>query len=264
MGMSNELAKVEPAVITFDFPTAQQILDQMLEPWKGMTSQDADSLDMKTVKASRAELNKMKRQLEDARKAVKKSVNEPYESFAAQLKSFTDTIDFYVKILDDSIKVRENRLKEDRRAMLSQDYRDFAPMIASIIPFDRILEPQWLNKTYGMRKAQEEMYDKVSNIMQEYDTLRDMEGSLEFYLEDKAVFVETLSLKEALANENARKESAKKIRELESYHDAYSGSESEVDERYYNLTVCCAPEVIREFTERRDVAVIKMEEVSHV
>lgn len=256
--------KVQPAVITFDFPSAQKVLDEMLKPWKGMTSATADELDIKTCKASRAELNKMKKQLEDGRKAVKRDVNAPYDAFAVQVKSLVDTIDSYVKILDDSIKVRENRLKEDRRNVMAQDYRDFAPMIASIIPFDNILEPEWLNKSYGTGKAQREMYEKVERITEEYDTLREMEGTLEFYMEDKAVFFDTLSLKEALANENARKESARKIRELESYHDAYSGAESEVDERYYNLTVCCAPEVIQKFAERKDVAVLKMEEVAHV
>lgn len=262
--MSNNLMVVNKAEIQFDFPTAQKILDTMLEPWKGMTSADADNLDMKTANASRAELNRMKKELEDGRKLVKREVNAPYVEFAEQLKSLTDTIDSYVKILDESIKIRENGIREDRRAMLSQEYQDYAPMIASIIPFEKVLEPEWLNKTYGTAKAISELYDKVQRITEEYDTLRNMEGSLEFYMEDKAVFFDTLSLKEALANENARNESARKIRELESYHDAYSGAESEVDERYYNLTVCCAPEVLRELTERNDVAVLKMEEVCHV
>lgn len=260
-----ELAKVEPAVVTFDFPTAQRILDKMLEPWDGMTVTDANAIDIKTAKASRAELNKMKNQLEDARKAVKREVNAPYNAFAKQLKSLVETIDDYIFVLDESIKIRENAMRQERRDELSQDYRDFAPMIASMIPFDKILEPEWLNKTYGIRKAQGEMYEKVERIMQEYDTLRNMEDSLEFYIEDKAVFFETLSLKEALANENARKQSASKIREFESYHGAYSGSQDEeVEEHYFNITVCCTQEVMRQFTEREDVAVLKFEEVSHV
>lgn len=262
--MPNELMKVEPAVITFDFPTAQQVLDTMLEPWKGMTTADANALDIKTAKASRAELNRMKRQLEDGRKAVKRDMSAPYDAFAEQVKSLVDTIDQYVAILDESIKEREDADREDRRAELSQDYRDFAPMIASIIPFEKVLEPEWLNKTFGIRKAQREMYDKVERITQEYDTLREMEDALEFYMEDKAVFFDTLSLKEALDNERSRKEAAKRIRELESYQEAYSGSDDEVEEHYYNITVCCAPDVMRQFAERADVAVLRMEEVSHV
>lgn len=262
--MNNTLMVVSKPEIQFDFPTAQKILDAMLEPWNGMTLADADSLDIKTCKASMAELNRMKKELEDGRKWVKKEVNAPYDAFAEQVKSLVDTIDSYVKILDDSIKIRENQMREDRKAQLAQDYQDFAPMIASVIPFDRILEPQWLNKTYGTGKAQKKLYEKAERVMQEYEALRNMEDSLEFYMEDKAVFFDTLSLKEALENENARKESAKKIRELESYHDAYSGAEHYVEERYYNLTVCCAPEIMREFTERRDVAVVKFEEVAHV
>lgn len=258
--MTNEIMKVEPAVITFDFPRAQEILDVMLEPWKGLTPEGAADLDIKTARASRAELNRMKKELEDARKAVKRAINEPYEVLNGQVKELVGTIDTYCNILDTAIKQKEQRYRDDRMAQMSQDYRDFAPMIAEIIPFEKILKPEWLNKTYGTRKAQNEMYEIVERIRDEYETLRDMEGTLEFYVEDKAVFFDTLSLKEALANENTRKQQAKAIAKLESDHAEYSGEK--VEEHYYNLTVCCAPEVMRKFRERPDVAIVKFEEVS--
>lgn len=262
--MSN-LMKAEPGVIIFDSAKAQEILSVMLEPWKGMTKETADNFDIQTAKASRAELNRMKKELEDGRKAVKKEINKPYDGFAVEVKKLVDTIDQYIGVLDVSIKQRENRLREDRRNLLAQDYRDFAPLIASIIPLDKILEKEWLNKSFGTRKAQEQMFAKVEKIMDEYDTLRQMEDSLEFYDEDKAVFFETLSLKEALANENIRKEQVRKIQEMEARHDSYIGEQQEEPEmHYYNLTVCCAPDVMRDFKERSDVAVVKFEEVDYV
>lgn len=260
--MTNELMKVQPGVITFDYEDAKEILDTMLAPWKGLTTEGADGLDIKTAKASRAELNRMKNDLENGRKAIKREFSKPYDAFAGEVKNLVETIDFYVKILDTSIKIRENAAREDRKQRLKEDYIDFAPMIADIVPFERIFEDKWANSTYGTRKAQEEMFSKVERIRDEYETLREMKGTLKFYDEDKVVFFETLSLKEALANENHRSEMSGMIRDMERFQREMAGEDEE--HGWYRLTICCTPETLDAIVRMDDVLVARMEEVDGI
>lgn len=261
----NEITKVQPAVITFDYPNAQQILDEMLKPWQGITLENADRIDLKQAKASRAELNKMKKQLEDARKAVKKEVNAPYDSFAAQIKTLVETIDQYCSILDESVKRREQQFRDERHAVLAQEFRDFAPFLTHVIELDQFLEKEWLNKSMSERRAIHEMQAKAVDIVNDYDTLRNMEGKLEFYDEDKAVFFETLSLKQALDHENARKEQVRRIAVMESYHESYDCGDL-VDESLregwltYEIKLRCDPVTLDEISKRTDVEIIGIKE----
>lgn len=261
----NEITKVQPAVISFDYPNAQQILDEMLKPWNGITPENADQIDIKQAKASRAELNKMKKQLEDARKAVKREVNAPYDSFAAQIKSLVETIDQYCSILDESVKRREQQFRDERHAVLAQEFRDFAPFLTHVIELDQFIDKEWLNKSMSEKRAIHEMQTKAVEIVNDYDTLRDMEDKLEFYDEDKAVFFETLSLKKALDHEKTRKEQVKRIAVMESYHDSYDCGDL-VDESVrdgwltYDIRLRCDPIALKEILSRTDVEVIEVKE----
>ena len=65
MGDSAEIVRVEfsPAVISCDFDEMGRRLDEMLEPYEGMTPETAAGMDEKAAKACRADLNRMSREL---------------------------------------------------------------------------------------------------------------------------------------------------------------------------------------------------------
>lgn len=263
----NEITKVQPAVITFDYPNAQQILDEMLKPWEGITPEDADSIDIKQARKSRAELNKMKKQLEDARKMVKREVNVPYDEFAEQIKSLVATIDQYCSVLDESVKKREQAFRDERHAVLAQEFRDFAPFLTHVIELDQFLDKEWLNKSISERRAIQLMQEKAVGIVDDYDTIRNMEGQLEFYDEDKAVFFETLSLKAAFDHETQRKEQRRRIATMESYHESYDCGElveQSIRESWivYEMTIACDPVTLEEIAKRSDVEVIAVKEAT--
>lgn len=264
----NEITKVQPAVISFDYPSAEQVLNEMLKPWEGLTPESADSIDIKQAKKSRAELNKMKKELEDARKAVKREVNQPYDEFAAQVKTLVATIDQYCSVLDESVKKREQALKDERHAVLAQEFRDFAPFLTHVIELDQFLDPKWLSQSMSERRAIMDMQSKAVEIVEDYDTIRNMEGQLEFYDEDKAVFFETLSLKAALEHEAQRKEQKRRIATMESYHDSYDCGElveQSVREGWivYEMTLACDPVTLEEIAKRPDVEVIDVKEATN-
>lgn len=213
MGDSAEIVRVEfsPAVISCDFDEMGRRLDEMLEPYEGMTPETAAGMDEKAAKACRADLNRMSRELNDARKAVRKDYEAPLRDFEAHVKELDARIRRYADILGDALKARDAAERARKRAAIEERYAEFAGALAQALPFDRVLDPKWLNRSTSFKRAVDEMEDRVASIAADYESLKSQEGSLAFFAEDEAVFLRTLSLREALEHDARRREETERI-----------------------------------------------------
>lgn len=114
--------------------------------------------DIKGAKADRAQVNHWNDQLNKAAQALKKhylaALDAPLRrinAMQAQLKECSATIDRQVKA------VEEGEREEKRRA-LEMIYHDAAGEdLEPLIPFDRVLEKRWLNKTVSLSAAGREL-----------------------------------------------------------------------------------------------------------
>lgn len=234
MGDSAEIVRVEfsPAVISCDFDEMGRRLDEMLEPYEGMTSETAAGMDEKAAKACRADLNRMSRELNDARKAVKREYEAPLREFEAHVKELDTRIRSYADILGDALKARDAAERARKRAAIEERYAEFAGSLAQALPFDRVLDPKWLNRSTSFKMAVDEMEDRVSAIAADYESLKSQAGSLAFFAEDEAVFLRTLSLREALEHDAQRREETERIEAMKAEQAACAGEpepEPEVD-----------------------------------
>lgn len=216
------LVKVDftPAAITCDFAAMGRKLDEELEPYEGMTAETALTLDVKQAKAHRAYLNSLKKELEAARKAVKKAYDAPLREFEEKVRELVTRIDGFQRMLGDAIDAKTAAEREEKRGKLEQEYTDFAPFFAegehgALLPFDRILKSRWLNKSFAYAKAVKEMQEEVGGIAGDYEALKSQAESLEYYGEDVAVFFRTLSLQEALKHDAQRAEEDARLRALQ-------------------------------------------------
>lgn len=221
--MSEELALAvipdyTPARIDFDFEAANGRLDGWLSVYEGMTEDGLAGCRDAELRDMRADLNAARKQLNDARIAIHKDYDRPYEEYKAGVDALVARIDEKAGIVKAVIDRREKERRAAKRAEIEAAYRDFAPMLAGTaeepgpLPFDRVIEGEkWLNRSPSTARAIEEMQEKVSRIVADYSTLQDQEGRLAFYAEDEAVFFRTLSLKEALDHEKARAEETGRI-----------------------------------------------------
>lgn len=222
----NELVKVDfaPAVITFDAKAAHAKLDEQLAIYEGMTPESAAQLDLKEAKACRAGLNAMKRELDDARKAIKREYSAPLKEFEDSVKGLTQRIDGYVTMLGDAIDAKVDAEREEKRLALLREYEEFAPFLAggengALLPFDRICKGRWLNKSASFKKCVEEMQEVVEAITADYEALKAQAGNLHCYDEDVAVLFRTLSLQEALSHDAERAEEDARLRELQAQQE---------------------------------------------
>ena len=203
--------------------------DEAMRIYEGITPETAMELDLKNAKAARADLNAMYRELEDARKAVKREHMAQLEAFEAQVKGLEAPIKEAADAIGEAVKAKEEAERAEKKAALRKQYEEFAPFLACgdagpVLDFDDICEKSWLNRSTSFKKAVDEMQEKVSAISKDYESLKSQAGNLPHYAEDVAVFFRTLSLSEALENDARRCEEDARIAGLQE-------QQAEVEER---------------------------------
>lgn len=156
---------------------------------------------LKQAKADRAELNKLTKAIEERRKMVKKTINEPYEIFESELKEILALIQKPVKMIDKQVKAFEDLQKEEKKKSIQAAYDEVIGDLAEILPFDRVFDSRYLNQTYKLATAQADIQAKVGKVRTDLETIDSLESK--YKLNAKDVYIKTLDLSRALA-ENKR------------------------------------------------------------
>lgn len=200
----NQLATVneleysyQPAVITADFEAMQERLDDLLEPYKGLDAEAVAQMPEADVKSCYRDLNAIRNSVEEGRKAVKREYNKPLATFEARVKELVAQIDGPRNILKEAKDLHEEQARRGRLMRLDEVYREFAPALAELVPIEKVIDPRWLNKSYGEKRAENELCDHVAGINADWRTLQD--AQLHFPAETERRFFDTLNLRDALA-----------------------------------------------------------------
>lgn len=156
---------------------------------------------MKQAKSDRAELNKLVEAIEDRRKLVKKKINEPYDVFEKELKEILALIKEPVGIIDAQVKAFEDQQKEEKKKEIKAAYDEVIGDLAEVLPFEKVFDIRYLNKTYKLGTAQTEIKEKVQKVRTDLETIDSLESK--YKLNAKDVYIKTLDLSKALA-ENKR------------------------------------------------------------
>lgn len=164
---------------------------------------------MKEAKADRAELNKLAKRIEEGRKKVKDIVNEPYAVFEAELKEVTQIIKDATGPIDQQIKEFENRQKEEKKQKLLTIYQDNIGELEEVLPFEKIFDQRYLNSTFSFAKASGEIKDKIQKVKTDLETINGMDSK--YILNVKDVYVKTLDLSKAMAENKRLKELEEKL-----------------------------------------------------
>lgn len=156
---------------------------------------------IKEAKNDRAELNKLLKAIEDRRKQVKKIINEPYAVFEAELKEITALINKPVGLIDQQVKAYEERQREEKKAAIKSIYDECIGNLAKVLPFEKIFDIRYLNQTFKMSVAEEEIKEKITRVKTDLETIDSLESK--YKLNAKDVYIKTFDLSKALA-ENKR------------------------------------------------------------
>ncbi len=251
MDKKNELTfikSVKPAEITADFAAMKDKLDELLEPYQDMDDAALAKMHEKDVKACRADVNHIIKSVEDGRKAIKKTYNAPLKEFEDKVKELLAPAREASEQLNAVATEIEDNRKELKRQGLENSYNDYAPFLVPVVPFNRLLEAQWLNKSYSGKKACEELYAKVDKIADDWEQLKRNKEKMPFYQEAEAEFFRTLDASAALKLEADREAEQARIDELHAQVDA-PHEEPQVEQEEPQQDIPCAPYTPPEHTD---------------
>lgn len=227
----------ELPAIRWNEAEVQQNLTEMLAAYTGRVY-TPDSI--KDAKADRAAVNKLDKQLSDAARGAKTFYMKPLEEFLQRTKQMQAQCKQVSGAIDQQVKAVEEAERQDKADALQAVYTDCIGELRELIPFARLLVPQWLNKSYDLAKASRELRKSVETRREELRLIRetcgeDTEACTTEYLRE-------LNLNAALV-EHSRRQNAR---------DAQRRAEAE--RKATERAQAAAPVVIPPTDEERQIA----------
>lgn len=203
-----------PSVIQANFDALEERVRAVVADYEGAVYDLASADAVREAKRDRSYLNGLKKEIEERRKAVKREYSKPLDAFEKRCKQITAIIDEAAG----NIKAQLDRAEEERRARayakLQEHYEEFAELLAPVVPYERLHEPQWLNKTFGEVKAYEALEAKVSDVARDWETLKAQQETMPHYADAEREFFRTLDLGAALNAARLADEEDRRIAEL--------------------------------------------------
>lgn len=200
----------ELPAIRWNETEVQQNLTEMLAAYTGRVYTPET---IKDAKADRAAVNKLDKQLSDAARSAKAFYMKPLEEFLQSTKQMQTRCKAVSGAIDQQVKAVEEAERQDKQDALRAVYADCIGELRELIPFDRMLVSQWLNKTYDLAKASRELRRDVETRRKELKIIQDTCG------EDaeacKLEYLRVLDLNAALAEHLRLQDNREKLRRAE-------------------------------------------------
>ena len=160
-----------PEQILFNYEELKEMLLQKAEHYAAIVYTEDQ---VKDAKADRANLNRLKKALNDERLKREKEYMESFNVFKAQINEIIGIIDMPCAVIDTQIKAFEEQSKEEKMKEI-HDY-----FITCIFPegfevdFALIFDEKWLNASTSMRSIQEAICTKLGKIVSVLDVVRSL------------------------------------------------------------------------------------------
>lgn len=180
-----------PEAIGFNYEEIKQGLIEKVETYKTIVYTDKE---IKQAKADKADLNRLKKALNDERIRREKEYMKPFSEFKNKVNDLIKIIDEPVGIIDAQVKeFEENKKKEKRNQILEYFAASGAPQWLEI---EQIWIDKWLNATYSMKQVETDIADKLKEIKTNLDIIAEQK---EFSFEANEIYKRTLNLDNAIA-----------------------------------------------------------------
>lgn len=195
-------------LLNWNFEELNAQLDSQLEKYRGLTFTDDQ---MPEAKKTRAALNKVAKEINDRKIAVKREFCAPYEQFEDQAKILIGKIKQVSGEIDQQVKDYEESKKEKKRRQIEDWWFENGKRT---IPLEQIWDPRWLNTTYGddWKLDLIRIKEKTSSDLSTITTLKDAAHpeKIDFLIEH---YMNTLDLSATLAEWDAHVKAQEKAKE---------------------------------------------------
>ena len=170
---------------------------------------------IKDAKADKANLNKLKRALNDERIRREKEYMQPFNVFKAQINEIIGIIDKPIAVIDEQVKAFDEKRKAEKQNAIEELFATIG--FQNFVTLEKIQDPKWLNASVSMKSIEEQMKSRMYEIGNGVLTLSQLP---EFGFEATEVFKETLDINKAISEAKRMSEIAKAKAEAEASRKA--------------------------------------------
>lgn len=170
---------------------------------------------IKDAKADKANLNKLKKALNDERIRREKEYMQPFNVFKAQINEIIGIIDKPIAVIDEQVKAFDEKRKAEKQKAIEELFATIG--FQNFVTLEKIQDPKWLNASVSMKSIEDQMRSKMYEIGNGVLTLSQLP---EFGFEATEVFKETLDINKAISEAKRMSEIAKAKAEAEARRKA--------------------------------------------
>lgn len=170
---------------------------------------------IKDAKADKANLNKLKRALNDERIRREKEYMQPFNVFKAQINEIIGIIDKPIAVIDEQVKAFDEKRKAEKQKAIEELFVTIG--FQNFVTLEKIWDPKWLNASVSMKSIEDQMRSRMYEIGNGVLTLSQLP---EFGFEATEVFKETLDINKAISEAKRMSEIAKAKAEAEARRKA--------------------------------------------
>ena len=180
-----------PAAITFNYEELKHELQEKASLYASIVYDDAE---IKKAKADKANLNKLKKALNDERIRQEKEYMKPFNEFKAQVNEIIGIIDTPIAAIDEQVKAYEEKQKAEKMEKIKEFWESTEH--PDWLDCWQIFDQKWLNASVSMKSVQEAIMTRLIQIEADVATI----GSLpEFRFEAMETYKQALDLNRAIA-----------------------------------------------------------------
>ena len=202
-----------PEKITFNYEELKQEIAEKVKTYEVLVYDDTQ---IKQAKSDRANLNKLKKALNDERIRREKEYMQPFNVFKEQINEIISIIDKPVSMIDNQVKEYEQIQKQEKANKVMEMFNKLNTY--EWLKLQQFADKRWSNSTYTLSKIEQDIKDKLESIAKDLDIISKMP---DFSFEATDVYKSTLDLQKSLdegkrlAEIQARKEEEEKRRREE-------------------------------------------------
>ena len=179
-----------PEALSFNFEELKGELEEKVKHYETLVYSDEQ---IKEAKADKANLNKLKKALNDERIKREKEYMIPFNDFKSKINEIIAIIDKPVLMIDKQVKAFEENQKAEKLATILAFFNGENEF--EWLDFELINNSKWLNASVTMKAIQEEIKIKLEQIKTDIATLSQMP---EFGFEAVEVYKTSLNMNKAL------------------------------------------------------------------
>ena len=107
---------------------------------------------IKDAKADKANLNKLKRALNDERIRREKEYMQPFNVFKAQINEIIGIIDKPIAVIDEQVKAFDEKRKAEKQKAIEELFATIG--FQNFVTLEKIWDPKWLNASVSMKSIE--------------------------------------------------------------------------------------------------------------